>query len=34
MGHTRNSVIINAPCDLVFDISNQIVRWMELLGMV
>ncbi len=32
MGHTRNSIIINAPYDLVFDISNQIERWTELFG--
>jgi len=32
MGHTCNSVIINAPYDLVFDISNDIVRWTELFG--
>ncbi|MEW6171235.1 MAG: SRPBCC family protein [Candidatus Omnitrophota bacterium] len=30
MGHTCNSVIINAPYDLVFDISNDINRWKEL----
>ncbi|MDO8661766.1 MAG: polyketide cyclase [Candidatus Omnitrophota bacterium] len=32
MGHTCNSVIINAPYDLVFDISNDIPRWTELFG--
>ena len=32
MGHTRNSVIINAPYGLVFDISNKIERWTELFG--
>lgn len=32
MGHTRNSIIINAPYDLVFDISNNIERWTELFG--
>jgi len=32
MGHTCNSVVINAPYDLVFDISNDIVRWTELFG--
>ncbi len=32
MGHTRNHVIINAPYDLVFDISNRIERWTELFG--
>ena len=32
MGHTVNSVVINAPYELVFDISNQIERWTELFG--
>ncbi len=32
MGHTRNSIVINAPYDLVFDISNHIERWTELFG--
>ena len=32
MGHTRNSIIINAPYDLVFDVSNRIERWTELFG--
>ena len=32
MGHTCNSITINAPYDLVFDISNQIERWTELFG--
>lgn len=32
MGHTCNSIIINAPYDLVFDISNNIPRWTELFG--
>ncbi|MCM8796292.1 MAG: SRPBCC family protein [Candidatus Omnitrophica bacterium] len=32
MGHTCNSIIINAPYDLVFDISNDISRWTELFG--
>ena len=32
MAHTRNSTIINAPYDLVFDISNKIERWTELFG--
>jgi len=32
MGHTCNSIIINAPYDLVFDISNDIARWTELFG--
>jgi len=32
MGHTRNSIVINAPYELVFDISNKIERWTELFG--
>lgn len=32
MSHTCNSIIINAPYDLVFDISNDISRWTELFG--
>ncbi len=32
MGHTCNSIIINAPYDLTFDISNDIPRWTELFG--
>lgn len=32
MGHTVNSIIINAPYDLVFDVSNKIERWTELFG--
>ncbi len=32
MGHTCNSIAINAPYDLVFDISNDIERWTELFG--
>jgi len=32
MGHTCNSVVINAPYDLVFDISNDIPRWTQLFG--
>lgn len=32
MGHTANSVVIKAPYDLVFDISNDIERWTELFG--
>jgi len=32
MGHTCNSVVINAPYDLVFEISNDIPRWTELFG--
>jgi aromatase len=32
MGHTNNSILINAPYDRVFDISNDIERWTELFG--
>ena len=32
MGHTCNSIIINAPYDLAFNISNDIPRWIELFG--
>lgn len=32
MGHTRNSIVINAPYEQVFDTSNQIERWTELFG--
>lgn len=32
MSHTRNEITINAPYDLVFDISNKIERWTELFG--
>ena len=32
MGHTCNSIVINAPYDLVFNISNDIPRWTELFG--
>ena len=32
MGHTVNSILIKAPYDLVFDISNDIERWTELFG--
>ena len=32
MGHTRNSIVIKAPYDLIFDISNKIERWTELFG--
>ena len=32
MGHTCNSIIIDAPYDLIFDISNDIPRWTELFG--
>jgi len=32
MGHTCNSIVINAHYSLVFDISNDIPRWTELFG--
>ncbi len=32
MGHTCNSIVINAPYELIFDISNDIPRWTELFG--
>ena len=32
MGHTRNSIIINAPYSQVYDTSNRIERWTELFG--
>ncbi len=32
MGHTCNAIIINAPYEKVFDISNDIERWTELFG--
>lgn len=32
MGHTCNFIIINAPYEKVFDISNDIPRWTELFG--
>lgn len=32
MGHTCNSIVIDAPYELVFDISNDITRWTELFG--
>jgi aromatase len=32
MGHTCNSIVINAPYDNVYDISNKIERWTELFG--
>lgn len=32
MGHTVNSIVIKAPYNLIFDISNQIERWTELFG--
>ena len=30
MAHTANSIVINAPYDKIFDISNDISRWKEL----
>lgn len=32
MGQTINSILIKAPYDVVFDISNDIERWTELFG--
>ena len=32
MGHTKNSIVIDAPYDLVFDVSNDVGRWTELFG--
>jgi len=32
MGHTCNSIVINAPYGKVFDVSNDITRWTELFG--
>lgn len=32
MGHTVNSIMIEAPYDLVFGISNDIERWTKLFG--
>jgi len=32
MGHTVNSILIKAPYELVFDVSNDIERWTELFG--
>ncbi len=32
MGHTANSILIKAPYEKVFDISNDIERWTELFG--
>ncbi len=32
MGHTHNSIIINAPYEQVFETSNHIERWTELFG--
>lgn len=29
MGHTVNSIVIKAPYDKVFDLSNDISRWQE-----
>ena len=30
MAHTANSIVISAPYDKIFDISNDISRWREL----
>jgi aromatase len=30
MGHTCNSIVINAPYEKVFDVTNDIDRWKEL----
>src|SRR5882672_1104045 len=32
MGHTRNSIVINASYNQVYNTSNQIERWTELFG--
>ena len=32
MGQTVNSILIEAPYELIFDISNDIERWTELFG--
>jgi aromatase len=32
MGHTNNSILIKAPYERIFDISNDIERWTELFG--
>jgi aromatase len=32
MGHTNNSILINAPYDKIFDISNDVERWTVLFG--
>ena len=32
MGHTINSIVINAPYEKIFEISNNIERWTELFG--
>ncbi len=32
MGHTVNSIIINAPYENVFNTSNDVARWSDLFG--
>lgn len=32
MGHTVNSIVINADYEKIFDISNDITRWTQLFG--
>ena len=32
MGYTVNSIVINAPYEIIFDISNRIERRTELFG--
>ena len=32
MGHTCNAIVIKAPYEKIFDISNDIPRWTELFG--
>ena len=32
MGHTRNTILINAPYEKTFEVSNHIERWTELFG--
>lgn len=32
MGHTCNQILIKAPYEKIFDISNDIPRWTELFG--
>jgi aromatase len=32
MGHTNNSIVIKAPYERIFEISNDIERWTELFG--
>ncbi|MFA5039402.1 MAG: SRPBCC family protein [Candidatus Omnitrophota bacterium] len=32
MGHTCNQILIQAPYEKIFDISNDIPRWTELFG--